>query len=41
MLLTLLAFLAAVAALPAIAALFVGRRIRAEVGPAPASPAAP
>ena len=39
MLLSLLAFLAAVAALPAIAALFVGRRIRAEVGPVEGSPA--
>jgi hypothetical protein len=35
MLLTLLAFLAAVAALPAAAALFIGLRIRAEVGPSP------
>jgi hypothetical protein len=34
MLLTLLAFLAAVAALPAAAALWIGLRIRAEVGPA-------
>jgi len=37
MLLTLLAFLAAVAALPAAAALFIGIRIRSEVGPAPAA----
>jgi len=39
MLLTLLAFLAAVAALPAAAALFIGVRIRSEVGPAPVAPA--